>query len=96
VIGIGILVLIFGLVAVVASDFDVWALAWFTWAALFVIVEGLALINGNEGEKDTLSQKIRSWTGLDGTKRSLLSWILLVALILFFIWFPLHILTGVV
>lgn len=90
---------ILGAVAAVVSlsveGIDPWTLAWLFWAATFALIEGVAIFN--KVPNDTLSEKLRQWGGIKQEKvRSFREWMIYLALILFFIWFPIHILTGVI
>ena len=69
-----------------------WVVAWLLWGLLFLIIEGLALFNKEKG--DTLSENLRSWGGIKTPERKGAQWGVFAALLVFFVWFPLHILTG--
>lgn len=94
--GLLALALVFGVVAATATNVNVWTLVWLlVWAGSFAFIEFLAIRNPDSG--DTLSEKIRDWIGLgEDDGRTWLENVLFVAFLLFVVWFPIHILTGLV
>ena len=92
--GLALLAVFAASVSLVATGFDIWTAMWLAWAALFALVEGVALFN--DQKNDTLSEKLREWSGIKQGKRTARSYVIFFALILFFVWFPIHILTGVI
>jgi hypothetical protein len=93
--GLALLAVFAASVSLMASGFDIWTAVWLAWALLFAGIEGVALTNDEKG--DTLSEKLRNWSGIKSNGgRSPRSWVIFSALLLFFVWFPIHILTGVI
>ena len=65
-------------------------IAWLSWLAVFLVVEGIALCNKAEG--DTLSEHVWAWFSIKdkGNKWRLRRFILLA----FLAWLAVHFLTG--
>lgn len=64
--------------------------AWIWWGAMFLVIEGLALLNKDKG--DTLSEHVWSWFSIKN-KGPGWKWRRL-ALVAFLAWLVLHFLTG--
>ena len=68
-----------------------WTIAWLLWLAMFVVVEGFALINKDRG--DTLSEHIWSWFKIREKPRQW-TWRRAV-LAIFLVWLLVHMVAGI-
>ncbi len=61
---------------------------WYLWWVLFVILEGLALFNREDG--DTLSEHIRKWFRVKDPRPTAFTWVMRSILMVTLLWFITH------
>lgn len=68
----------------------VFTVLWLIWLGIFIIIEGLALADRDEG--DTLSEHVWKWFAIKGKGK----WVTLrrLALVTLMVWLTIHFLTG--
>jgi hypothetical protein len=70
---------------------DGWTVAWLLWLAMFVAIEGAAIINPARG--DTLSEKIWDWFRIQNKPRQ---WTWRRAVLAgFLVWLLVHFVAGI-
>lgn len=73
---------------------DIWTILWVGWLAIFVVLEGIAIVRSDRG--DTLSEKVWSWFSLKGPKGELSAWraVTRFLFLAFWAWLTIHFLSG--
>ena len=62
--------------------------AWLIWIALFIVIEGFALIDKRQG--DTLSEHVRKWFRIKDPRPTKTVWVIRGSLMAFLLWLITH------
>ncbi len=73
-------------------DWNWFTWAWAFWALMFLVVEGIAVLNNIPG--DTLSEHVWKIFGTNNDNRTSMMWVWRAGFILLVMWLVPHFLTG--